>query len=178
MVATLDPEFSLKTQRLILNRLSADDADFIYRLVNTPSWLKYIGDKKVRTLADASSYIITGPIASYQRHGFGLYAVRLKENAEPIGMCGLIKRDYLDDVDIGFALFPEYTGMGFAFEAASAVMHYGKEFLKLRRIVAITTTDNILSMTLLKKLGLDFEKKIKAPDGEDLMLFVTGKSHR
>ena len=147
----------LETDRLVLRRLSAEDAEFILELLNQPSFLRYIGDKGVRTTEDAVRYIQTGPVASYERFGFGLYLVEMKETKVPIGMCGLLKRDTLPDADVGFAFLPDYWSQGYAFEAASSVMTYGREVLGLRRIVAITSLDNDPSIRLLKKIGMKFE---------------------
>ena len=164
----------LQTERLVLRRLSADDAGFILQLLNQPSFLQYIGDKGVRNNDDAINYIKTGPVASYERFGFGLYLVELKGTAVPIGICGLLKRDTLPDVDVGFAFLPEYWSRGYAFEAAEAVMNYGKEVLGLRRIVAITSLDNEASIRLLEKIGLKFERLIKlSEDQPEVRLFGT-----
>lgn len=163
----------LETDRLILRWLSLEDAEFILRLLNEPSWLKFIGDKGVRTIEDARAYILKGPLEMYSRLGFGLYLVELREAGLAIGMCGLIKRDSLKDVDIGFAFLPAYWGRGYAYEAAAAVMTYGKG-LGLNRIVAITSPDNDRSAKLLEKLGLRFEEMMKlAPDAEAVKLFAT-----
>jgi RimJ/RimL family protein N-acetyltransferase len=163
-----------ETERLVLRRLSADDAPFIVELLNQPSFLRYIGDKEVRSTEDAIRYIETGPVASYERFGFGLYLVELKDSGTSIGMCGLIKRDSLPDVDVGFAFLPDYWSQGLAFEAASAVMNYGREVLGLRRIVAITSLDNAPSIRLLEKIGLRFERLIKlADDQAEVRLFAS-----
>src|SRR6185295_7693892 len=164
----------LKTDRLVLRKLVADDAEFIIDLLNQPSFLRYIGDKGVRNTADAIRYIEAGPQASYARFGFGLYVVELKESGVPIGMCGLLKRDSLPDVDVGFAFLPGYWSQGYAFEAADAVMSYGREVFGLKRIVAITSLDNAASIRLLEKVGLRFERLIKlADDQEEVRLFGT-----
>jgi RimJ/RimL family protein N-acetyltransferase len=166
--------FKIETDRLILRELSTDDAEFILRLVNEPSFLQFIGDKGVRNLADACQYILNGPIASYQQNGFGLYLVKLKTTDLPIGMCGLIKRETLADVDIGFAFVPESWRQGYAFEAATAVFNYGKDVLKLPRIVAITNKDNVASGRLLEKLGLRFDRVIDLDGKGDITrLFVS-----
>jgi RimJ/RimL family protein N-acetyltransferase len=164
----------LETARLVLRRLSADDADFILELLNQSSFIRYIGDKGVRNTDDAIRYIETGPIASYERFGFGLYLVELKETGASIGMCGLLKRDSLPDVDVGFAFLPGYWSQGFAFESAAAVMNYGRGALGLRRIVAITSLDNDASIKLLEKLGLRFEGLIKlSEDQAEVKLFAS-----
>ena len=164
----------LETARLILRELSTDDAEFILRLLNEPSFVRFIGDKKVRTLDDARQYILTGPIASYQQHGFGLYLVELKFNSQPIGMCGLLKRDTLPDVDIGFAFVPESWFQGYAIESAQAVFNYAKDVLKLPRIVAITNKDNHASGRLLEKLGLRYERLVDLNGtGDVTKLFVS-----
>jgi RimJ/RimL family protein N-acetyltransferase len=162
----------LETDRLILRHLTTDDAEFILQLLNEPSWLRFIGDKGVRNLEDARAYILKGPVEMYSRMGFGLYLVELKEEGLAIGMCGLIKRDSLKDVDIGFAFLPKYWGKGYAFEAASAVMAYGRNVLGLKRIVAITSVDNDSSAKLLEKLGLRFEEMVKlSGESEEVKLF-------
>ncbi len=164
----------LETDRLILRRLSTDDAEFILELLNEPSFLRFIGDKGVRTLEDARNYILNGPVDMYNRLGFGLYLTELKEDGAPIGICGLIKRDGLEDVDIGFAFLPRFQAKGYAYEAASAVMAYGKDVLGLKRIVAITSLDNHASAKLLEKLGMLFEKVIRlSEDAEEVRLFAT-----
>ncbi|WP_224366133.1 GNAT family N-acetyltransferase [Hyalangium versicolor] len=153
----------LDTERLVIRRLSLEDAPFVLKLVNEPSWLQFIGDRGVRNLEDARGYLQNGPLAMYDRHGFGLYRVDLKEDGTPIGMCGLLRRDSLPDVDIGYALFPQFWGCGYAYEAASAVMEYGLKALGLPRIVAIVSPENRSSIRVLEKLGLAFQQKVRMP---------------
>ena len=170
--------FSLTTERLKIRKLATTDAAFVLRLLNEPSFLQFIGDKGVRSLDDARQYILTGPITSYQKHGFGLYLVSLKSDNTPLGMCGLVKRDSLKDVDIGFAFLPEFWKQGYALEAATAVMTYGKDVLKLPRIVAITNKDNYASGKLLEKLGLRFDRMITlAADLPETKLFIPGATN-
>ena len=166
----------LDTERLSLRELTVDDAEFIMTLLNEPSFLRYIGDKKVRNLDDARQYILNGPVASYERHGFGLNCVELRESHTPIGMCGLLKRDELPDPDIGFALLPDFWNKGFAFEAAEAVLKDARERPQIQRILAITSLDNDASINLLKRLGFRFEKVVQlSPDREPLRLFSSEK---
>jgi RimJ/RimL family protein N-acetyltransferase len=163
----------LETERLMLRRLAAGDAAFILELLNEPAFLENIGDRGARTLADARRYIAKGPVASYRKFGFGLYLVELKDSGAPIGICGLLKRESLDDVDIGFAFLRKYWSQGYARESAAAVMHYGWTTLRLQRIVAITKPNNHASITLLEKLGLRFEKTVALPDhGGENKLFA------
>jgi RimJ/RimL family protein N-acetyltransferase len=163
----------LETERLILRRFSTGDAEFILKLLNEPSFVRNIGDKGVRSTADALRYIETGPVASYERFGFGLYVVELKATCESIGICGLINREGLSDVDVGFAFLPSFWSKGYAFEAASAVTAYARDVLGIQRIVAITAPDNTASIKVLDKLGLRFERMIKLSEGEpELRLFV------
>jgi RimJ/RimL family protein N-acetyltransferase len=163
----------LETERLILRTQSAEDAELVLRLMNEPSFLRFIGDRGVRTLDDARSYILKGPVEMYERLGFGLYLTELKKDGVPIGICGLVKRDFLEDVDIGFAFLPEHWGQGYAYEAAAAVMEHAKGALGLKRIVAITNPDNQSSIRLLEKLGLRFERMIRvAPESSDIKLFA------
>lgn len=150
----------LETERLLLRPFTIDDAPFILTLLNEPSFLQYIGDKKVRNLDDARQYLSNGPIASYQRNGFGLGLVELKEPQTSIGMCGLLKRDELPDPDIGFAFLPDFWNKGFAFEAATAIMTDARQRLKIGRMLAIVNPDNYASMKLLERLGLKFERML------------------
>jgi RimJ/RimL family protein N-acetyltransferase len=162
-----------ETARLRLRHLIETDASFILELLNEPDFIRNIGDREVRTLDAARRYIQHGPVASYSRHGFGLFLVELQDTAAPIGICGLLKRDYLDDVDVGFALRESFRGKGYAFEAASAAMRHGREVLGLGRIVAITSPDNHASMSVLRRLGLEFERMIRIPDqSRDTRLFA------
>ncbi|QJW96958.1 GNAT family N-acetyltransferase [Frigoriglobus tundricola] len=161
------------THRLALRRLTVEDAPFIFELVNNESWLRFIGDKGVRTLADAQKYILNGPVEMYTRFGFGLWLVETRdENSTPIGICGLIKREALNDVDLGFAFLPEFWGKGYAFEAASAAMIYGKMALKLKRIAAITAPDNHRSAKLLVKLGFQFERMMQLNGSGDVAFYT------
>jgi RimJ/RimL family protein N-acetyltransferase len=162
----------LETERLILREIETSDAEFIYDLVNQPSFVKYIGNRNVHSLEAARDFIETRYRKSYADNGFGLYTVELKENNVPIGICGFVKRDTLPDADIGFAFLPEYERKGYAFESADAAMKYGRETLKLEKVLAITTQDNESSGKLLEKLGFQFEGLIKQPPDEaELKLF-------
>lgn len=164
----------IETERLVLCHLSEEDAPFIFELLNTPEWIQFIGDRGIKTMDDAKLYIQNGPVKSYSRFGFGLFLVKLKSDQVPIGMCGLIKRDSLEDVDIGFAFLTHYTGKGYAFEAAAATLKYARETIKLTRVVAITNEDNVPSIKLLEKIGLHFEKKvIFESETQPLLLFAT-----
>jgi len=160
----------LETERLVLRWFDIKDAPFILELVNDPAWIQFIGDKRIKNLDDAKKYILNGPVDMYNKMGFGLYLVERKEDLTPLGMCGLIKRDSLEDVDIGFAFLEKFRSKGYGFESASAVIDYGVQNLGMKRIVAITTIDNINSGKLLEKVGLQFEKII-SDSGEDLKLF-------
>ena len=163
----------LETDRLILRHLTIEDAEFVLKLLNEPSFLSFIGDKGVRTLDDARNYILKGPVESYQRFGFGLYLTELKENGIPIGICGLLKRESLKDVDIGYAFLPQFWGQGYASEAAAAVMAFGKSALGLNRIVAVTSPDNHSSIKVLEKLGLKFAQMVRLSEGEpEIKLFA------
>jgi RimJ/RimL family protein N-acetyltransferase len=163
----------LQTERLNLRRLAVDDAPFYFALVNEPSWLKYIGDKGVRSVEDARNAILTGPVAMHDRLGFSLLLVELKDGGVPIGICGLIKRDTLDDVDIGFAFLPAFWGRGYARESAAAVMAYGRDVIGLKRLLAITSPDNDASIRLLEKIGLTYQRTLKlTAGGADTKLFA------
>lgn len=154
----------LETDRVVLRHLTLNDAPFIVELLNDPSFLRFIGDRGVRNEQDARKYLLQGPIKSYGTFGFGLYLCFLKEWGDPIGMCGLLKRDTLDDVDIGFAFLPAHWGKGYATETAAATLDHGRTRLGLKRIVAITSPDNAASIKVLQKIGLNFESLVRLGD--------------
>lgn len=164
-------KFVAETDRLKLREFIKDDAPFLLELLNTPAWIKYIGDRNVRTIDDARDYAATRLITSYHRFGFGLYMVQKKDDSTPIGMCGLVRREALEDVDLGFAFLPQYQGLGYATEAGAATMELAKKKVKSKRLVAITMVDNSHSISLLQKLGFNFEKTVNFP-GEDQTLMM------
>lgn len=160
----------LQTERIFLRELDpSTDAGFILQLVNTPLWLVYIGDRGVKTLEDATKYILDGPVKSYRENGFGLWLIVRRQDNIPVGICGLIKREILEYVDIGFAMMPEFEGRGYAFEAARATLQFAREQLRLPKLVAITAPENRRSMQLLEKLGFEFEKMIAAPASKEML---------
>jgi ribosomal-protein-alanine N-acetyltransferase len=165
----------LETSRLTMRRFDLPDAEFILELLNEPSFIRYIGDKGVRTLADAENYLRTGPMESYRRHGFGLLLVTRRDEPISVGMCGLLKRDELDDPDVGFAFLPQFWSMGYGSESTEAILEYGRDHLEMKRIVAITSPENDASIRLLLKAGLSFESTVNlAPDAGDVNLYAVG----
>jgi [ribosomal protein S5]-alanine N-acetyltransferase len=161
----------IQTERLVLRQLELHDAAFILELLNEAAFLRFIGDKGVSTLDGAREYILKGPVDSYGRYGFGLYAACLPDGT-PTGICGLVKRDGLADVDVGFAFLSRHCSKGYAAESASAVLLHARQVLRLQRIVAITSPENWGSIAVLEKIGLRFERMIRLADqGPELKLF-------
>jgi len=160
----------VRTERLALRHFTEEDAPFILELLNEPGWKLFIGDRGVNNLDDAMGYIETVPLASYSKNGFGLNAVEIENDGTLVGMCGLIKRDTLEDVDIGFALLSRFEGRGYAQEAVNATLTHARDQLGLKRIVAITTKNHTRSGRLLERVGMDFEKMI-SQNGEQLRLY-------
>lgn len=158
--------YILDTQRLRLRTISPDDDGFYYELVNDPGWIEHIGDKGIRSVAQARAAIIDGPLAMQQRHGHSLYVMERKHDGQALGLCGLIRRDSLPAVDIGYAIRPAHAGQGYTFEAASAVLAMARERFGLTRVMGITDPGNVNSIGLLTKLGLQFvESRPLPPDG-------------
>jgi len=164
----------LETPRLVLREFTHGDDAFVLRLLNEPSWLRFIGDRGVRTLEDARRYLDDGPFRSYATNGFGLWCVEPRESGAPLGMCGLIRRDTLPDVDVGFAFLPEAWGRGYAMEAASAVLAHARDALGLRRVLAITDPENAASIRVLERIGMRREGTVRMP-GETLDLLLFGR---
>ena len=164
----------LETERLLLRQIDDEDAELLVELLNEPAFLRHIGDRGVRNAEDARKYIADGPVASYRKFGFGLYLVELKGSGESIGICGLLKRESLEDPDIGYAFLSKYRSKGFAQEAGSAVLDYGRKVLSLKRIVALTAPDNDASIHVLEKIGLRYEKMVRLKGAKrDSKLFAS-----
>lgn len=164
---------TITTERLALRELVKDDAPFVCALMNEPSFLAHIGDRGVRTEADAQRYIDSGPWTRYSTLGFGLWLVELRDSGEPIGVCGLLQRETLPSPDIGFAFRPQFCGKGYAFESASAVMRFGADVLRLPEILAIVSPSNAASIRLLEKLGFRPAPEAHAPQhSRDVAVYV------
>ena len=162
----------LETERLLIREFTPGDAPYILEQLTTEEWLRFIGDRKVYDLEAARNYLVNHLIPPYASKGFGFYAVDLKSGGKTIGMCGLVKRDELEDIDIGFAFLPGHFGQGYGYESAKAVLDYAFENLQKERICAITLAENQASIALLKKIGLHYKKQVVFGDEhEELMLF-------
>lgn len=166
------PEFHftpISTDRLIIREFNLKDAAFMLELLNTPEWIKNIGDRNVKTIQDAENYLLKGAMKYEELKGISFYAVCLKESGKVIGTCGFVKRDFLEDADFGFAFLPDYFGKGFAFESAVAMLQFGYENLKIRQCLAICLHENDSSVKLLKRLGFTYSKDIHFQPGNELL---------
>ena len=165
----------LSTARLTVREITLDDAAFIVELLNDPDFVRFVGDREVRDVAQARAYLERGALAHFARHGFGGYVARLQSDGTPVGMCSLLRRDTLPDVDIGYAFLAQYRGQGYALEASREILRHAREDLGIARVIAITTVDHDRSANLLEKLGLSFERMIEMEgDTEPLRLFGIG----
>ena len=160
-----------RADRLLLREVVESDAEFMNRLLNTPKFLQFIGDRGVRTDEEARVFIRDRYRKSYADNGFGLYLVELTVDQQPIGLCGFVRRDSLPGPDLGFAFLPEHEAKGYGYEAAVAAMEYGRNELKFDEVFAITTLDNAASIALLKKLGFKFKEVMQASENEKINLF-------
>ena len=162
----------LETERLILSQLTLDDAAFMLELMNEPEFIEFVADRGLRTEADAALYLAEKILPSYEKFGFGLWRVDLKDSGTPIGICGLLKRDALDDPDVGFSILKRFCRKGYAYEAAAATLNYGRTILGIPKICGITAPNNGISISLLKKLGLKLQQRIHVPGyGTESLLF-------
>ena len=160
-----------ETERLLLRPLTFSDSLFTIELLNTEGYLTYIANRNVHTTAQAEDYLRNGPLKSYETYGFGISLVALKHSHQPIGMCGLLKRDYLEHPDIGFAFLPQYMSQGYAYEVASQTVQFGFAHLGLEKILGITLPTNVASIKLLERLGLLYEQRVVNETGEELCLY-------
>jgi RimJ/RimL family protein N-acetyltransferase len=162
-----------ETERLLLREITLEDAPFILALVNDPDWLRFIGDRGVRSLEQAREYILRGPIAMYAQYGYGLWLATRKSDLQSVGLCGLLRRAGLADADLGFAVLPAFRSQGYTSEASAATLRYARRVVGLQRVAAITSTDNHASARVLERLGLKFEHMLRLPDDEEeLKLFA------
>ena len=164
----------LQTERLRLRLLAEDDAPFYLALINSPGWLRFIGDRGVRDVDGARKIMVEGTMAQQHKYGFSFYAVELKgapAGTEPVGICGMVKRDALPDPEIGYAFMEPHWGQGYVKEAAAAVFAHARDVLKLPRLLAITSPDNDVSIAILLKLGLTFQKVIYLKDDDPTNLY-------
>ena len=157
----------LETERLIIDEMQPAEAPFVLELLNDEAYIEHIGDRNIRTLEQAQEFLVEKVIASYARNGFGMYAVRLKRDGSLVGMCGLVKRESLVDIDIGYGFLSQARGHGYALESARCVMDWATTTLGLQRLVAIVSPTNTPSVTLLESLGLRFESIVKLEGEED-----------
>lgn len=165
--------WTLETARLTLRLLTLEDAAFLVKLLNEPDFLRFIGDRKVRTEDDARRYLTDGPFASYEQHGFGMYLVEERRTREKLGLCGLVRRPGLSDVDVGFAFLEPFRRAGYAFESAQAVLRHAHQDLGIGRVVAIANFENEASTRLLEKLGLRSAGPVTLPGSTEVLnLFV------
>ena len=157
---------TLATERLLMRWLTLDDTDLMLSIWNDPEFVRHVGDRGIRTPEQAVEALTGGPLALYRDFGYGPYRLSLSDSDEPVGICGLFRRDGLDDPDIGFALLPPYCGAGLASEAATAVVAHARDDLGIEILTAIVSPENAASIALIQKLGLSFERGITMP-GED-----------
>lgn len=162
----------VETKRLLVEEADLRDASFFFRLLNSPNWLEFIGDRNIKSLDKATQYVQESLIDKYKSQGFGFYKMSLKPNNEPIGAIGFLKREYLEFPDIGYAILPEYENNGYISEAAKAVLEYGKNILQLKTVVGFTTKENLASQRILIKIGLHFIDK-RSLDGEEFWYYST-----
>lgn len=163
-----------ETERLLLVKVTLDDAPFFVKLMNSPKWIRYIGDRNIRTTEDAKAHLKRTILKSYKESGYGFYKVLLKqEKNKVIGISGIVKREQLNDPDIGFGFLPKYEGKGFGYESSQAILKLARDTFKLEKISAITVAENTNSIKLIEKLGLIYQKRVKPfEEDEELLLFA------
>ena len=163
----------IETERLNLREVTEADAAFVLELLNDPDFVRNVADRGVRTLKDARRFIAERFVDSYRRHGYGFWLVEPKGSDVPAGICGLVKRDALPGVDVGYAFLPPFRSKGYAFESASAVLAYARDVVGLKRLLAIVNPGNAVSIRVLEKLGMRFEGMVSLSPGEpEVSLFA------
>jgi len=164
--------FRLETERLSMRRLTLDDAGLMLAIWNDPAFVFHVGDRGIRTIAEARKNMSEGALKLYEDYGYGPYRVALKSDDTAVGSCGLFRREGLKDADIGYGFLPEFCRRGYAYESARAVLEHARADIGLARIIAIVSPDNAASIGLTEKLGLRFEKTARLPgEGKDVSLY-------
>ncbi len=162
----------LNTERLELRWLTLEDTPLMLGIWNDPAFVRYVADRGIRTLEQARAAVEAGPLRLYAEYGYGPFRVRRREDGMDMGICGLFRRDVLEDPDIGFAILPEFCGKGYGFEASTAVLDYARDTLQLSAVTAIVSPQNAASIGLLEKLGMHYERPIRMPgDDHDVSLY-------
>lgn len=172
----MKPDRNIETSRLILKPTTTDDAEFIFALVNSPKWLKYIGDRNVKTIADALVYIKEKIRPQQIELGYSNYTVIRKSDRAKIGSCGLYKREELSYIDIGFAFLPEYEKLGYGFESAQKILNAAFNTFHLKKVCAITTLENLESQQLLVKIGMKYIREIISPNTNEKLMYYEQKN--
>jgi RimJ/RimL family protein N-acetyltransferase len=176
LVSTMShSDWFLETERLVLRRITLDDTGLVLAVWNDPAFIHHVGDRGIRTIEDAQDALNEGALKLYEEHGYGPYCMSLKEDGRQIGICGLFRRDNLDDPDIGFAVLPRYRGKGFVAEAAQAVVTHARDDLGITTLTAIVSPNNTASIGLIEKLGLKFERGITMPGEDDVISLYSMK---
>jgi len=171
-LSTPEAPGALETERLVLRPVTFEDAPFLLDLLNDPDWLRFIGDKGVRTLEDARRYIETGPHESYARNGYGMLVVELRTDRTRAGLCGLVRRDALPGPDLGYAFLPAHRRNGYAREAVEAVLRFAKGTARLDRLLAITSPDNDRSIRVLEHFGFRFERMLRLSERDEVRVYA------
>ncbi|MDQ0475986.1 GNAT family N-acetyltransferase [Chryseobacterium sp. MDT2-18] len=160
-----------ETERLLLKPMSTDDSEFIFELYNSPNFIKFIGDRNIKSVKDAENYIIAKFLPQAERLGYGNYLIMLKATGQKIGSVGIFEREGLEVHDIGFSFLPEFEGKGYGFEAARQLLETAFSEFGLKKISAITSKENIASQKLIEKLGLQYQSTVRLPDDEVELLY-------
>ena len=161
---------SFRSDRLIIRPTLEQDSDLIYQLMNSPKFIKYVGDRQLYYVENAEKYIQDKMLPQLHSHGYSNYSLINKKNSAKIGICGLYDREGLDGIDIGFGILPEFEGLGYAFESSSRIIKAAFDELEIPEIKAITTKENVSSESLLLKLGFKLNRTIVLPNESDELL--------
>jgi ribosomal-protein-alanine N-acetyltransferase len=169
----VSPDFLIETERLTMRRITPHDADLMLAVWNDPAFVRYVGDRGIRTIEQAAKAIEEGAMRLFSEHGFGPYRMALKTDDTAVGICGIFAREGMDEPDLGFSVLPEFCKRGFAYESAVAVIRHARVDLKLPRLTAIVSPENAASVGLIEKLGLQFERMIRLPgENSDISLYA------
>lgn len=144
----------LTTERVYLRELAPADAPSLYALNSDPEVMRYTGDAPFINRAAAEAFL--HDYDHYRRQGFGRWAVIHKNDERFIGFSGLRKDERTGEVDLGFRFFTEFWAQGYATEAGHAALQLGFERFKLERIIGRSMRENLPSVSVLQKLGMEF----------------------
>jgi len=156
----------LETARLRLRLFTPDDVQVMFELNSDPEVIKYAEATPTRNLKEARERLEQGPLADYEKYGYGRFAVELKETGKVIGFCGIKYIPEIELPEVGYRYLKAYWGRGIGTEAARVCVDFARDDLKISKLIALIIPENTASIRLSEKLGMTRGPLIRIYDVE------------